>query len=723
MKLPKNTIHTETGGSLNEFKFSLDEADQGFVFEMLRKKIYEDPIGTVVREIASNARDANRENKKTTPISIIMRKNNELLNNGECKIEIRDNGPGISPERMEQIFVKYGKSTRRDSNDFTGGFGIGSKTPFSYSDVFNIKTIYNKQEYSYVAFIDESKRGKIVLQSCIKTTNETGTSIIVPINKKDSIEFQNKAIYYTCLWNIKPNYMGFDISTKSLKTDNLYEDSKILIIFNDAYQIPYNALTILIDGIPYNVKTDDEKINFNDDYYFRNKYKLFLKFTNGDLNISTNRENLHYDDITINKINKRYEYIKNKFLKFINEEVILKANSFLEACSNYSTLKVNTNKKLFFIHRWLTDNLPIVNLKYNDLKLKSKFAFKIEEFIKVTKDSDDTLKYEKFINPTTVPAHHLTNAKFFRVKGKLNKNRTLHIFNTLLNKNETLMFIKTPSKEKYDKQNRWNYNNDVTYPVNLKEDRKLLDSLNLIIEDYNAINVPKKKRASYVRKDYVEIRYRLLNTSVSDSSNTTSDVFKVYRSVGKISTQDKYIYLTTKSLASFIANEKFFSMYKIFNYYNKNNHQLIMVNEKHKKDFSKFINFLSIDDVIIRLDKKLNGLAKLTVMLELYDYSVNNNVINKLKFGKPYINKTFQNAKKKMSKMSKIRPDLFNLLYNIKIDDKKYLTKALLKTKESIIDIKNKYPLLKGLDMHWGSDDRTIKHANLYIQECDKNNI
>ena len=107
MKLFESDIVTEGSEPIKDMNFSLDDADQGLIFDMLRKKIYEDPIGTIIREISSNARDANRENnKEDVPIEFVIESPNSLNNNSEYKIHIKDSGIGISPDRMENIFVK-----------------------------------------------------------------------------------------------------------------------------------------------------------------------------------------------------------------------------------------------------------------------------------------------------------------------------------------------------------------------------------------------------------------------------------------------------------------------------------------------------------------------------------------------------------------------------------------------------------------------------------------
>src|SRR5271163_3034575 len=129
MKLNETKPYYESSGDLEEHFFSIK--DQGMIFDILRSKMYSNPILAICREITSNARDAHREvGKANVPIHI------QLPSNLQPEYRIKDYGPGISPDRMLNIFIKYTASTKRDDNIQTGGFGLGAKTPFAYSDQF-----------------------------------------------------------------------------------------------------------------------------------------------------------------------------------------------------------------------------------------------------------------------------------------------------------------------------------------------------------------------------------------------------------------------------------------------------------------------------------------------------------------------------------------------------------------------------------------------------------
>src|SRR5665213_3254503 len=118
MKLNEAKPFFESSQDLEEHFFSIQ--DQGMLFDILRSKMYSNPILAICREISSNARDAHREaGKPELPIEI------HLPLGLEPYYSIKDYGPGISPDRMINIFIKYTASTKREDNMQTGGFGLG----------------------------------------------------------------------------------------------------------------------------------------------------------------------------------------------------------------------------------------------------------------------------------------------------------------------------------------------------------------------------------------------------------------------------------------------------------------------------------------------------------------------------------------------------------------------------------------------------------------------
>ena len=208
-----------TGGTSKTF--SVDTNDT-MVIKLLRDKMYKNKIGAVAREISSNSRDANREaGRGDNPIVITISGESNLLSEETNSISFQDNGVGISPERMDNIFLKYGGSTKRDSDEFTGGFGIGAKTPFAYTDNFFINTIVEENgkrlEYLYQAIITSDGKNEVsrmIELGSNETKSQTGTKITVPLkSEEDRQQFEKEIIFCTNFWSVKPILKGFEYHT------------------------------------------------------------------------------------------------------------------------------------------------------------------------------------------------------------------------------------------------------------------------------------------------------------------------------------------------------------------------------------------------------------------------------------------------------------------------------------------------------------------------------
>lgn len=107
-------------GEIEEFKTSIDPKNLEFITTLLSSNLYSAPEQSFLREIVSNAWDSHVEaNNVDVPVIIKFDTPNK-------SITIRDYGTGLSPERFREIYCNIGSSTKRESNDFIGGFGLNN---------------------------------------------------------------------------------------------------------------------------------------------------------------------------------------------------------------------------------------------------------------------------------------------------------------------------------------------------------------------------------------------------------------------------------------------------------------------------------------------------------------------------------------------------------------------------------------------------------------------
>lgn len=320
MELKNDKPVIDASGEMVEQSFSVE--DQGMLFDILRNKMYNDPIRAICREITCNARDAHREvGKSDVPIEISLP---TIL---DSRLIIRDFGPGISPERMSNVFIKYTASTKRSSNLQTGGFGLGAKTPFSYSDTFNILTIHDGVKYNYTCYIDETKVGKIALLSKEDTSESNGTQIIIPIEQKDWDTFDFAIKEYVKYFEVTPIING-NCTWKTLPQVMLKGSN-----WKMSRQNTYDVL-ILVDNVPY-MTSRSMLSKYIDTNWLPRSYLFEMTFNVGELSLAANRESISFDEPTIKVIKQAFN-IASQEQKKIFQDSVSNASSLKEAIKVYT---------------------------------------------------------------------------------------------------------------------------------------------------------------------------------------------------------------------------------------------------------------------------------------------------------------------------------------------------------------------------------------------------
>ena len=338
-------------------KFDIDNANKGLIFSILRSKMYSDPIGSICREIASNCRDAHREVGtpfKAVEIELVT----TFWGNEQNHIIFRDYGPGLSPDRVANIYTKYGSSTKRNTNDQAGGFGLGCKTPFSYTDSFNVVTVNNGIKYVYNLLIDQTDEGRMALLASEETDEPNMTEVIIPINNDEDVEeFHTKALQATKFWNPVPVFIGFRDDFNAQYT--VLEEAPEYMLINDKSSegAKSDSLACLIDGIYYPVNTSQVDVDIED----HESYCILLKFKNGQLSVSSNRETLNYDAPTVKLLKKVIGKIQSEFQQefdgLMDSLPVLHRQFF-----NYSLSRQFTNMDRSMFHESFIIKYRIFNL-------------------------------------------------------------------------------------------------------------------------------------------------------------------------------------------------------------------------------------------------------------------------------------------------------------------------------------------------------------------------
>lgn len=343
MKVDFPTVNVEK--SDNFATKSFDFGDKRAIIHILRAKMYSNPIKTICQEIMSNSRDAHREvGKDNVPIEI------KLPDVWDESIHFIDYGPGISPDRMENIYLMYGNSTKRDDNKQTGGFGLGAKTPFSYTDTFSIVTVTQdgpvRNRREYVAYVDDTQIGALSLLRTEETTEGTGTRIIISVAKHDFKTFEDYVKEMGRFWEPRPKVVNRKIEWPT--EQKLLDKGDYYLTRRDYYASSTRDVLAIIDGIAYPINQmsvqDDSLLNYSIwNAFFSYQFRLIFK--TGEIKVTANREEIDYQP----DIKKK---IANKIVSIVNELSVEAQKSIDDAACLRDAIKAYD----------LTRNLQFANL-------------------------------------------------------------------------------------------------------------------------------------------------------------------------------------------------------------------------------------------------------------------------------------------------------------------------------------------------------------------------
>lgn len=263
--------------------FSIDGDSIGFIMDILAQ--YKNPVQSIVRELTSNALDAHIEAGVDKDVHVGIEND---------KFFVQDFGVGMSPEFVDKIYTAYGASTKRDSNEQMGAFGLGSKSPFGYTNEFYIVSVKDGVERRYMMFREEEIPNYNLIYE-VETDSENGVRIEVPIELGDKYLFR-RAVTSQLRYMHGVSFFNCDI-------DDFYIFKGEHFVFNPVSLDKYsNKIHVCLKNVYYELDFDQLDL-----YRYQNTFPVGLYFDVGELDIIPTREGLKYTQRTKDAIADKYE--------------------------------------------------------------------------------------------------------------------------------------------------------------------------------------------------------------------------------------------------------------------------------------------------------------------------------------------------------------------------------------------------------------------------------
>lgn len=268
---------------------TFDQSGAAHIMSML-SNIYGNSKAAVLREYAANGLDSHVAAGVKLPVEV------ELPSSLNPVLTISDYGLGLDLAGIENVYAKYGSSTKRSENDSIGGFGIGAKSAFTVASQFTISSVKDGQHVIAVFSMDEDGPGYNIL-SVTETERGNGVTVQIPCPDSDIEVWHNEATAVFRTWptgsvtvNGENPESIFD-TAKSIVPGLWWATERLDSIFKVVVGgVSYSGSWSIINAMPYELRK------------VLSSHRAIIEVPIGSVHIAPNRESLRDTSTTIEAI-------------------------------------------------------------------------------------------------------------------------------------------------------------------------------------------------------------------------------------------------------------------------------------------------------------------------------------------------------------------------------------------------------------------------------------
>lgn len=320
--------HAVIGGGKT---INLGISNNAMFMHMLSSTMYTNQELAVVREVLCNAWDAHIEAGCTNK-SIIVSTN-------DGKLTIKDFGDGIHRDMFGEIYGIYGESTKKNDGGQTGGFGLGCKAPFAYTDHFEvischggIKTIYSMSKSSAEV---GGKPGIIPIASL--PTNETGITVSLTFKQvSDQYTFEKYIKHITRNGEMKVELNGQLLEVHSFS--NMTEDFLVTKQLNQDHQ-SNGRIYVRYGNVVYPVPENGAytgNYRYVEHYLeqlqqsYINRYSIVFQAPAHSIGVTPSRESLSMQEHTIKTLTQLLDNFVDRLKRTKEKKALSLAKQYAE---------------------------------------------------------------------------------------------------------------------------------------------------------------------------------------------------------------------------------------------------------------------------------------------------------------------------------------------------------------------------------------------------------
>ncbi len=336
MRITADQPEAQLGG-LQSNNFQLTNSAK--IIDIVINKMYTNKPGAIIRELGANAWDAHcAKGNPEKPFEI------NLPTWLDKTFSIRDYGCGIPHDRFEFIYTNIGGSTKDGNDDFIGGFGLGSKTPFTMVDSFTVENWRDGKKSTWLCF-KSAGQPKVTMLSSEPTSEPSGLKVSFTFEEDEVGEFTRQVTKQLRYFPTKPLITGGEGVEDWAELPDGWETKDYFYTKDNSWR---RSHYVVMGNVAYELNTNE--VDYSHQALFQ--YSLTLKVDIGTVDIPPSRENLEYTAKTKKYLNDVLTKIRKQYNDDFSKEI--------NACTDYLELRkkfYNANSSLITINKFTFDNV------------------------------------------------------------------------------------------------------------------------------------------------------------------------------------------------------------------------------------------------------------------------------------------------------------------------------------------------------------------------------
>ena len=326
-------------GSAPAQEYSI-EADWRMM-EIMISGLYSDKVRAVVRELCTNALDAQIDaGNAERPFRVT------LPTRWDTNFSIRDYGVSLTDEQVMVLYTRLGKSTKNGDNNTVGKFGLGCKSPFAYTDSFMVTAYMNGEKRSYNALKGGAgQKPQMVPMGTEPTDEENGLEVTFAVKERDIDAFHTAMKRVALGFAVLPECNIQDLkNVDQIKAVTFGQSWKMVerdhIRGLTGFHVRQGCVLYPVDPAPLR----SARPNDSDAIDALSGEVLILDMPIGSVEITPSRETLSYDPVTIKNLLEAITDIYKDYVRKFSE-ALENAGTLFEAMAlrNQLLKQVNNN--------------------------------------------------------------------------------------------------------------------------------------------------------------------------------------------------------------------------------------------------------------------------------------------------------------------------------------------------------------------------------------------